>query len=367
MALNKIKILYTIPNFNTAGSGKVVYDLVKGLDKTRFEPEILVKHTRGEFFKEVEKLGVPIHVFNYETDYYPLWSFPRRLWKVVRFFKGLKVDTIHSWHWSSDFSEPLAAKLAGIKFIYTKKAMGWGNKAWVWRSKLSHHVIAINKAMMTEFFENSSHIKATYLPLGLDTEVYKPRPYNQVIADQYNFQKTDFIVISVVNMVEVKGIEILIEAVIQSQIPNIKLLLVGNDQTDYVNRLRAQYKMHFNIIFTGKQAEVQNFLSVADVFVIPTKNEGKREGMPMASVEAMAMGIPVIGSRIAGIEDVLEGFDDWLFEASYVEGLKNLLEKAYQLPKDDLVKIGMQMRKKVESKYSYTTFINSREQIYESL
>jgi len=205
------------------------------------------------------------------------------------------------------------------------------------------------------------------LPLGLDTEVYKPRPYNQVIADQYNFQKTDFIVISVVNMVEVKGIEILIEAVIQSQIPNIKLLLVGNDQTDYVNRLRAQYKMHSNIIFTGKQAEVQNFLSVADVFVIPTKNEGKREGMPMAPIEAMAMGIPVIGSRIAGVEDILEGFDDWLFEASYVEGLKNLLEKAYQLPKDDLVKIGMQMRKKVESKYSYSTFINSREQIYESL
>jgi glycosyltransferase involved in cell wall biosynthesis len=289
------------------------------------------------------------------------------LLKVIRFFKQHDWDIVHSWHWSSDFSEPLAARLAGIKFIYTKKAMGWGNKAWAWRSKLSHHVIAINKAMMTEFFENSSRIKATYLPLGLDTEVYKPRPYNQVIADQYDFQKTDFVVISVVNMVEVKGIEILIEAVIQSQIPNIKLLLVGNDQTDYVNRLRAQYKMHSNIIFTGKQAEVQNFLSVADVFVIPTKNEGKREGMPMAPVEAMAMGIPVIGSRIAGVEDILEGFDDWLFEASHIEGLKNLLEKAYQLPKDDLLKIGMQMRKKVESKYSYSTFINSREQIYESL
>jgi glycosyltransferase involved in cell wall biosynthesis len=165
----------------------------------------------------------------------------------------------------------------------------------------------------------------------------------------------------------VKGIEILIEAVIQSQIPNIKLLLVGNDQTDYVNRLRAEYKMHSNIIFTGKQAKVQNFLSVADVFVIPTKNEGKREGMPMAPVEAMAMGIPVIGSRIAGIEDILEGFDEWLFEASYVEGLKNLLEKAYQLPKDDLLKIGMQMHYKVMNSYNLSKFITASENFYKKI
>ena len=161
--MKKIKILYTIPNFDTAGSGKVVYDLVKGIDKGNFAPEILVKHTRGAFFKEVEKLGVPIHVFDYETAYQPLWSFPFRLLEVVRFFKSLDVDIIHSWHWSSDFSEPLAARLAGIKYIYTKKNMGWGNKAWVWKSKLSHQVIAINKDMVKRFFDPIPSIKAVYL------------------------------------------------------------------------------------------------------------------------------------------------------------------------------------------------------------
>jgi glycosyltransferase involved in cell wall biosynthesis len=101
--------------------------------------------------------------------------------------------------------------------------------------------------------------------------------------------------------------------------------------------------------------------------VIPTKIEGKREGMPMAPVEAMAMGIPVIGSRIAGIEDILEGFDEWLFEASYVEGLKNLLEKAYQLPKDDLLKIGMQMHYKVMNSYNLSKFITASENFYKKI
>jgi len=39
---NKIKILYTIPNFKTAGSGKVVYDLVKGLDKNLLQKYVVL-------------------------------------------------------------------------------------------------------------------------------------------------------------------------------------------------------------------------------------------------------------------------------------------------------------------------------------
>ena len=122
--MKRIKILYTIPNFDTAGSGKVVYDLVKYLDREKFAPEICCFHNKGKFFTEVEKLGVPIHIFNVTTEYKPLVTFLFRVWKIRKFFKKHQFDIIHSWHWSSDFSEPLAAKLTGIPFVYTKKAMG---------------------------------------------------------------------------------------------------------------------------------------------------------------------------------------------------------------------------------------------------
>lgn len=45
----KIKILYTTPNFDTAGSGKVLYDLAKGLDTAKFEVDIACKNNRGSF------------------------------------------------------------------------------------------------------------------------------------------------------------------------------------------------------------------------------------------------------------------------------------------------------------------------------
>lgn len=60
--MKKTKILYTIPNFNTAGSGKVLYDLANGLDKSKFEVHIACSNKEGIFFTEIEKLGLPIHI-----------------------------------------------------------------------------------------------------------------------------------------------------------------------------------------------------------------------------------------------------------------------------------------------------------------
>ncbi len=154
MAQKKIRILFTIPNFDTAGSGKVVYDLVNNLDRSIFEPEICCFHNRGAFFKEIEKLNVKVHLFPFTENYRPLLSFPFRVLKIVRFFPKHKFDIIHSWHWSSDFSEPLAAKIAGIHWIMTKKSMGWGNKAWKWRSALSSKIITINSDMKALYSEN---------------------------------------------------------------------------------------------------------------------------------------------------------------------------------------------------------------------
>ena len=71
--------------------------------------------------------------------------FTQNMDEIKNFFKKHQFDIIHSWHWSSDFSEPLAAKMAGIPFVYTKKAMGWGNKAWTLRSKLSTKIVVVNE------------------------------------------------------------------------------------------------------------------------------------------------------------------------------------------------------------------------------
>jgi len=362
MSQKKIKILFTIPNFDTAGSGKVVYDLVKNLDRTIFEPEICCFHDRGAFIKEIEKLDVKIHIFPFTINYHPLFTFPFRLIKIIRFFKKHKFDLIHSWHWSSDFSEPLAAKIAGIQWIMTKKSMGWGNKAWKWRSALSSKIITINSDMKS-FYSGDTLKKVEAIPLGVDVNYYSPQLKNsEILSEEINISDNDFVILSVVNLIPVKGIEVLISSVIELDRPNIKLLIVGNDTGEYAEKLKELAKGNESIQFLGKKGDVRPYHAIADVFVIPTLALG--EGLPVAPLEAMASGKIVIGSNVSGVKDILKTFPDCLFEPNDIQGLKECILNIMNMKHEDHIQLEKDMRDRVENTYSIEKFIESHTGLY---
>ena len=365
MTQKKIKILYTIPNFNTAGSGKVVYDLVNNLDRTIFEPEICCFHHRGAFMEEIEKLEVKVHIFPFAINYRPFFTFPFRLLKIIFFFKKQQFDIIHSWHWSSDFSEPLAAKLAGIPWVFTKKSMGWGNKAWKWRSALSSKIITINSDMKS-FFSKKTSKKIAEISLGVDTSYYTPRlKKNEKLLEGFSIDKNDFVIVSVVNLIPVKGIEILIKAVIELNNSKIKLYIVGNDKGEYAKELRKLTTGNTTICFSGKKEDVRPYHAIADVFVIPTLELG--EGLPVAPLEAMALGKIVIGSNVSGVKDILKPFPMCLFEPNSIEYLKESILKIMNMKQGERVQLAQEMRIRVENEYSIEQFISMHSKLYKEI
>ena len=358
----RIKILYTIPNFDTAGSGKVVYDLVKHIDKSKFEPHICCMHTKGSYFETVKNLGVPIHVFPFAVAYKPLYRLPFRIWTIRQFFKRQQFDIIHSWHWKSDFTEPLAAKLAGIPFVYTKKAMGWGNRGWRWRSQLSSKIVTINSDMESQFFSEMP-FKIAPIPIGLDVNDFGILEKTMYIEDSYRINQDDFVIVSIANLVAVKGIEILLEAVKQINHLKIKVFIVGDDSSDYAKKLKIDYASS-QVIFTGKQQNIKSYLSLADIFVIPTKDEGRKEGQPIAPIEAMLSGRMVLGSRISGIKDILEPFQECIFEPNSVSDLKTKLEWVMQMNTNDRRLLAEKMYTFASQNYTIENSMAKHEELY---
>ena len=103
---------------------------------------------------------------------------------------------------------------------------------------------------------------------------------------------------------------------IHEKIPQWKVLIVGDYQSDYGTKLieeRKKLQLENKIIFTGKVLQVSNYLNTAELFVLTTLNKG--EGSPVALLEAMATGRMVLGSAVPGIKDQLEAFPELLFEA----------------------------------------------------
>lgn len=371
--MKKIKILYTIPNFDTAGSGKALLNIALGLDKTIFEPHILCLHDKGDFFKVVKKSGVPVSVFDYIPKERPILKMLKNCWQVSRKIKEINPDIVHSFHYSANYTEALSAKLSGAKWVFTKKNMSWGGSSknsWKIRSFLADKIAVQNTDMKTQFYPNSN--KISLIPRGVTVQNFKSSEPKAEIFRLMNTNLDKRIVICVANLVPVKGIELLIDAFsnIQLDNKNWNLWIVGDYNNDYGKQLLDIVKnknLSETIKFSGKQNNVKNFLDCAEIFVLPTKDEGRREGSPVALLEAMSNGKVVIGSKVPGIKDQLSSFSNHLFEAGNSSDLKEKMANFMKNSKDKNQEIGKIFEDFANKNFTIEQEIKKHEQLYLSL
>ena len=80
-----------------------------------------------------------------------------------------------------------------------------------------------------------------------------------------------------------------------------------------------------DIIFTGYRNDTAKLLSITDTFVLPSH----REGMPVSSLEAMSMGVPVVGTNIRGLrEEIIEGKTGFIVPLKNPEKLSMAIDKS---------------------------------------
>ena len=363
----KIRILYTIPNFNTAGSGIHLLSIVKKLNTDLFEPQIACLHDHGDFFQEVKNTGIKIHFITFYINARPLIKMLYECYKLSRIFKKIAPDIIHSYNYAADYTEPIAAKMAGIKWVYTKKNMSWKGpsyRGWRLRTFLANGIIAQNSDMIDDFFYNNR--KAELIPMGIDINEYKKQQINSRVLEKWNINSGTRVIMSIANLVPVKGIQILIKAFegLYINYTNWALMIVGNDTGNYAMELKGYLAnkpdLKERVIFTGVQKNVRELLNIAEIYVQPTLNIGRKEGGPVATLEAMANGKIIIGSNISGIRDqLLDQFPHHLFTAGNITELKQKLDQFMANDKNTNERIGNNFINYV--KETFNTSIQKRE------
>ena len=366
--MKKIKILYTIPNFDTAGSGKALLNLALGLDKEKFETEILCLHKQGTFFETVKNSGIPVHVFDYLPKERPIWKMVLGCWKVSIKLKKINPDIIHSFHYNSNYTEALSAKLAGIKWTFTKKNMSWGEaskNSWKLRSFLADKIIVQNSDMIKEFYPASK--KLSFIPRGVVIEKFKKDIPKSEIRRLMETDEEKRILITVANLVPVKNVEILIHAFknIHQDFQNWLLWIVGDTNSEYGKKMMdlvAENQLESKIKFSGKQLHVVDFLNHAEIFVLPTANKG--EGSPVALLEAMANEKVVLGARVPGIKDQLFGKELHLFNPNNVGELANKLQFFMNNSIEKNNQIGKEFSQFATKNYSIQNEIEKHEKHY---
>lgn len=359
----KQKILFTIPNFDTAGSGWVVLDLIQGL-KDEFEIHVACNHERGELFQLVKNEGIKIHIIEFCVKGKPYVNLLKRMQPIIKFFRENKFDLIHSWHYNDDWTEALAARIAGCTYIYTKKNMSWSGKDWKIRTRLSKFVFTINTSMKRDFFPKNKNVR--YIPIGIDTNDFK---YNYKAEDLFvnQFPANSKIILSVANMIPVKGIETAIEALAKLDDKSACLALVGAITEEYksiLDGLIEKLCLQRRVKYFGLQKDVRPFLSSADVFVITTLNIGRKEGQGIAPIEAMSVGLPVISSYTSGLIDVMEGLEDWTFEPGSSDQLAERIESFFSRDDQSILSLSEDVSNKMKSRFDLKDFIEAYKKVY---
>ena len=145
------------------------------------------------------------------------------------------------------------------------------------------------------------------------------------------------------------------------------MFVVGDIENDYGQMLLKIGKSMISnnkLFFTGKVLNVKDYLNTSELFVLPTLNKGRKEGSPVALLEAMACATNVIASEIPGIKDQLENYPNHMFEAGNIEELSNKLETYMSLDSSENKKIGNKFNIHINNAYKIEHEVEKTEKVY---
>jgi glycosyltransferase involved in cell wall biosynthesis len=361
-------ILYTIPNFITAGSGRAMLNIVERLDRNIYAPTICVQKRGGKLEREIERQGIPLLEAPFTTTARPYPTLAYRCWKLAKFFRPHRFKLWHSFHYSDDYTEPLIARFAGCRnWMYTKKNMMWRGRAWKMRTYFARAIAAQNSEMIESFFvSRNARSKARLVPCSVDASTFTPGERASMNGASTTFDAAPLIG-CVANILPIKGQACLIEAL--PSIPGARLLLAGpfldENYRQSLSDRAQELGLNDRVAFLGPVSDVVGFLRSLDVFILPTEPPG--EGCSAALLEAMACGKGCVATSVGGSKDVIEhGASGLLVKpgdvSEIIDAIRRLLDDANLCSS-----MGVAARLRVEQRYDIWHEVKAYQDIYASL
>lgn len=283
------------------------------------------------------------------------------LWKLWQILKKEKFDAVITFtHDSNMLGLPIAwlARVPARVGTHLGKIRGMS----VWREYL--HTFLVNKNIIQILIASSKGARDNAIQVGVDSNkirvVYNaitPFDVNTIdrnaIRAKLDLQKEDIFFVAIGRLVYEKGHEFLVEAMSIAARSNEKIVsgICGSGPlyeslTNQIKRLGLNEKVKL----LGHWDNIPELLTAADVFVLPSR----WEGLPMALLEGMMACLPVIATKVEGVEEVIEEGKHGLLTA--LESPAELAQAILQLSdtsKEDRERMGKAARERVLT--SYTT------------
>ena len=358
------------------GSGVIATELGKMLAERGHEihfitssvPFRLNKIYPTVFFHEVE-------VNNYSVFQYPPYDIALAS-KMADVIKEEKLDVLHV-HYAIPHAvcAVLARDMCGenigivttlhgtdISVLGEDSTLQQSIKYGIDRSDIVTTVSDALKVETYERIETTKPIETIYN--FVDEEVFHPMDGSK-LKQQFGIREDERVLIHISNFRKIKNIPDIIDAFmkVREAMP-AKLLLVGDGPEKHrvMDKLRDMpYKS--DVLFLGKQENIAELFSISDLKLLLSE----KESFGLVLLEAMACGVPGIGTNIGGIPEVIEhGTNGYLVELGDVDAVAHYAIELLS-DEDKLAEFRINALEAVQTKFKSEKIIEQYEKIYEKL
>lgn len=240
------------------------------------------------------------------------FGFFRRLTRLIR---EERVEVIHSHLFGPTVEAGILSMMTGVPVIGTIHGIGdlspkeklTALKFGILRRGIAR-LVFVSESLRADFLDRCSFPieRTAVIPNGVDPADHAGSRDESVRAE-FGIPEDAFLVGALGNLRPVKRYDLFLRAaalLVRSD-PRYRFLIVGQDSEPLhgeLLRLRSELGLDETVLFTGFRADVERILTAYDLFTITSD----REGFSIATIQAMASGLPVVATRCGGPEEILE-------------------------------------------------------------
>jgi glycosyltransferase involved in cell wall biosynthesis len=371
---NKKRIAFVFNHHFFLGGGEFsFFDLIRSLDKSTFEPLVIVP-CDGEILERLAEITIPAFALPLPPLKTILSGKPFfALFKLVNFLRGRGVDIIHANGSRVCLYSVLAGRALGIPvFWHVRETLRDFFLYDVLLLALSKVVISVSESVKRKRFDRfhvSMRQKIKIVHNGIDIDAFKPeqKTRNQARRD-LDVGENEVLFGLVANYIPLKGQDFFLRTlgkVIEGNLTlPIKALLVGRPlDLPYFRMLEhlvSEMGLEKKVIFMGFTRSINDIYTALDVFVLTSK----REGFSRSILEAMSANLPIVATHLQEIEEaVIDNQNGLLVDYGDIENLafaiRRLTENAPLRSQ-----MGKANRQKAIEKFSLEFHARSIERLY---
>jgi glycosyltransferase involved in cell wall biosynthesis len=230
-----------------------------------------------------------------------------------------------------------------------------------WGAKIIAISDPVREYLLKDRGVDAADVKLIYH--GIDTEEFKINPIDDIkLRSKWGLGSGPLIGITS-RLADVKGHAYLIKAMqsVLETVPSAQLIITGEGKMKKeLIKLTKKLGLEKNILFIPSVLDPREVLSLIDIFVIPSLDEG----LGLSLMEAMACGLPTIGSEVGGIKDLIQhGVNGLLVEPADVKGLASAILELLK-DREKAKVLGNNARNFIKEKFTLEKMVSETERTY---